>query len=65
MSIIRVLFIIYTSLLLILGGVGHCFAWHVQVNPVFGFNFKSEELIHNEWAVCNVYHQPLIFVWKT
>ena len=23
----------------ILGGVGHCFAWHVRVSPVFGFNF--------------------------
>ena len=22
-----------------LGGVGHCFAWHVRVSPVFGFNF--------------------------
>jgi len=47
-----------------LGGVGHCFAWHVRVNPVFGFNFKTEELMHNEWAACNIYHQPHIFVWQ-
>src|ERR1700683_653722 len=20
--------------------------------------------MHNEWAACNVYHQPLIFVWQ-
>jgi hypothetical protein len=24
----------------ILGGVGHCFAWHVQVNLGFYFNFE-------------------------
>ena len=25
----------------VFGGVGHCFAWHVQVNPVFSFNFTA------------------------
>jgi hypothetical protein len=30
-----------------LGGVGHCFAWHVQVCFGFCFNFKIEELVHS------------------
>jgi hypothetical protein len=30
-----------------LGGVGHCFAWHVRVSLIFCFNFKTEELIHS------------------
>jgi hypothetical protein len=32
---------------ILLGGVGHCFAWHVRVSPFFGFNFKIEELIQS------------------
>jgi hypothetical protein len=32
----------------ILGGVGHCFAWHVRVSlGLFQFNFKTEELVHS------------------
>ena len=31
----------------ILGGVGHCFAWHVRVNLGFYFNFKIEEFVHS------------------
>src|ERR1700729_75553 len=30
---------------ILLGGVGHCFAWHVRVNLGFCFNFKIEELV--------------------
>jgi hypothetical protein len=32
-----------------LGGVGHCFAWHVRVGLDFNFNFnfKTEELVHS------------------
>src|SRR5882762_748487 len=31
----------------LLGGVGHCFAWHVRVGLDFNFNFnfKTEELV--------------------
>ena len=34
---------------ILLGGVGHCFAWHVQVGLDFNFNFnfKTEELVHS------------------
>jgi hypothetical protein len=32
----------------LLGGVGHCFAWHVRVSlGLFQFNFKTEELVHS------------------
>ena len=30
-----------------LGGVGHCFAWHVRVNLGCYFNFKIEEFVHS------------------
>src|SRR5882672_1143039 len=30
-----------------LGGVGHCFAWHVRVNLSFYFSFKIEVLVHS------------------
>jgi hypothetical protein len=30
---------------ILLGGVGHCFAWHVQVSIGLYFNFKTEELV--------------------
>jgi len=30
-----------------LGGVGHCFAWHLRVNLGFYFSFKIEVLVHN------------------
>ena len=30
-----------------LGGVGHCFTWHVRVNFGFYFNFQIEELVHS------------------
>jgi len=30
-----------------LGGVGHCFAWHVRVGLGFYFNFKTEKLVHS------------------
>jgi len=39
-------FRIPVSVLLGLGGVGHCFAWHVRVSPVFGFNFKQKNHAH-------------------
>ena|SRR5258705_10917817 len=32
---------------IILGGVGHCFAWHVRVNLGFYFSFKIEVLVHS------------------
>jgi hypothetical protein len=38
----------------ILSGVGHCFAWHVQVNFGFYFNFKIEELVHS--GLCAMWH---------
>ena len=33
--------------IILLGGVGHCFVWHVQVNLGFYFNFKIEEFVHS------------------
>jgi hypothetical protein len=40
--------------LLPLGGVGHCFAWHVWVSLSFYFNFKTEELVHS--GLCAMWH---------
>jgi hypothetical protein len=37
-----------------LGGVGHCFTWHVQVNLGFYFNFQIEELVHS--GLCAMRH---------
>jgi len=31
---------------ILLGGVGHCFAWHVRVSIGLYFNFKTEELVY-------------------
>jgi hypothetical protein len=38
----------------LLGGVGHCFAWHVRVNLGFYFNFQIEELVHS--GLCAMWH---------
>ena len=32
---------------ILLGGMGHCFAWHVQVNLSFYFKFQIEKLAHH------------------
>jgi len=41
----------------ILGGVGHCFAWHVWVNLGFYFSFKIEVLVHSGLCVqCDFWH---------
>jgi hypothetical protein len=36
---------------ILLGGVGHCFAWHVQVSIGLYFNFKTEELLYYRLCV--------------
>jgi len=54
-----------------LGGVGHCFAWHVWVNFGFYFNFKTEELVHSGLCVMHLEHNSIfssarikILLWK-
>ena len=37
-----------------LGGVGHCFAWHVRVSLGFYFNFKTEEIVDS--GLCAMWH---------
>jgi hypothetical protein len=36
---------------ILLGGVGHCFAWHVRVSIGLYFNFKTEELVYYRLCV--------------
>jgi hypothetical protein len=36
----------------VLGGVGHCFAWHVRVNLGFYFSFKIEVLAIVHSGLC-------------
>jgi hypothetical protein len=57
---------------ILLGGVGHCFAWHVQVNFGFYFNFKIEEFVHSGlYALWHLGHNSIftfarikILLWK-
>jgi hypothetical protein len=32
---------------ILLGGVGHCFPWHVRVSLGFYLNFKTDKLVHS------------------
>jgi hypothetical protein len=55
-----------------LSGVAHCFAWHVQVNLGFYFNFKIEEFVHSGlYALWHLGHNSIftfsrikILLWK-
>ena len=37
-----------------LGGVGHCFAWHVRVSLGFYLNFTTDKLVHS--GLCATWH---------
>jgi hypothetical protein len=43
----------------LLGGVGHCFAWHVRVSFNFNFNFETEELVHSGLCVMHLGHNRI------
>jgi hypothetical protein len=45
-----------------LGGVGHCFAWHVQVSLGFYFIFKTEELVHSGHVQCDIWDLTAYFL---
>jgi hypothetical protein len=42
-----------------LGGVGHCFAWHVRVSFGFYFNFETEELVQSGLCVMHLGHNRI------
>ena len=51
--------------------VGHCFAWHVQVDLDFYFYFKTEELVHSGQCAMHMGHNSIfpsarikILLWK-
>jgi hypothetical protein len=46
-----------------LGGVGHCFAWHVWVSlDLCQFNLKTEELVHSERVQCDIWDITAYFL---
>jgi hypothetical protein len=45
-----------------LGGVGHCFAWHVQVSLGFYFNFKTENLYIVGCVPCDIWDITVYFL---
>jgi len=57
---------------ILLGGMGHCFAWHVQVNLSFYFKFQIEKLAHHRlYAMWHLGHNSIftfarikILLWK-
>ena len=44
---------------LLLGGVGHCFAWHVRVRFGFCFHFNIEELVHSGLCAMQLGHNSI------
>jgi hypothetical protein len=53
------IFVIDSLLDYLLGGVGHCFTWHVRVSLGFYFNFKTEDLVHSGLCAMHLGHNSI------
>jgi hypothetical protein len=51
--------IVFPLSLALLGGVGHCFAWHVRVRFGFCFHFNIEELVHSGLCAMQLGHNSI------
>jgi len=52
----------YNHAVKLLGGVGHCFAWHVRVSLGFYFNFKTENLYIVGCVPCHIWDITVYFL---